>query len=83
MMQRQRKKRAATDASDANASKVPKADADSLKQLNYVQQLASNDTLGSCTVAQLRDILKTHFDVQVPTKMNKQDLIVRVKELMV
>ncbi|XP_011189534.2 ATP-dependent DNA helicase 2 subunit 1 [Zeugodacus cucurbitae] len=77
------KKRAGSDASGASAPKVPKADTDSLKQLNYVQQLVNNDTLGGCTVAQLRDILKTHFDVQVPSKMNKQDLIARVKELIV
>lgn len=77
------KKRTTTDVLGANPPKVPKADADSLKQLNYVQQLASNDTLGSCTVAQLRDILKTHFDEQVPSKMNKQDLITRLKERIV
>uniref|UniRef100_A0A034VV71 ATP-dependent DNA helicase 2 subunit 1 n=1 Tax=Bactrocera dorsalis TaxID=27457 RepID=A0A034VV71_BACDO len=75
------KKRPATGASNANAPKIPKVDADSLQQLSYVQQLASNDTLGSCTAAQLRDILKTHFEVQAPAKMIKQDLIARVKEL--
>lgn len=75
------KKRAASAKTGGNATKVPKLDVDSLKQLNYVEQLAKNDTLSSCTIAQLCDILKTHFDVQVPLRSKKQDLIDRVKDL--
>ncbi|XP_036329282.1 ATP-dependent DNA helicase 2 subunit 1 isoform X2 [Rhagoletis pomonella] len=77
------KKRGAADSSGGNAPKVPKVDVDHLKDIIYIKQLANNDTLSSCTIAQLRDILKSHFDVKAPSHWKKQDLIERVKNLIV
>ncbi|XP_020713797.1 ATP-dependent DNA helicase 2 subunit 1 isoform X1 [Ceratitis capitata] len=76
------KKRPANTGDARNAAKVPKVDASNLLQWDYIQQLAKNDSLGSCTIAQLRDILSIHFDTTVPAQMKKNDLVARVKELL-
>ncbi|XP_067620035.1 ATP-dependent DNA helicase 2 subunit 1 [Eurosta solidaginis] len=78
-----KKRTASGAAAGGNAPKIPKIFADSLKELSYVEQLVKNDTLSGCTVAQLKDILKTHFDVQASAQMKKPDLIERVKDLVV
>ncbi|XP_037950976.1 ATP-dependent DNA helicase 2 subunit 1-like [Teleopsis dalmanni] len=75
------KKRAATGTAEETASKKAKINEDDLKKYEYVQQLIRNEALITCTNAQLRTILSTHFEVTPAKSTTKPDLIEKIKNL--
>ncbi|XP_023034258.1 ATP-dependent DNA helicase 2 subunit 1 [Drosophila willistoni] len=65
----------------SRAPKVAKIDGEQLGSNEYVNQLIADGRLTNCTVAQLCQILKTHFDVEPPKSMTKAKLVDRIKTL--
>ncbi|KAH8383156.1 hypothetical protein KR009_007100 [Drosophila setifemur] len=78
------KKRAAKSATEgASASKVAKIDMDQIKSYDFVEGLIKDQSLPSCTAAQLQFILDQHFGVKVAKSTTKAKMIAQIEGLSV
>ncbi|XP_017062210.1 ATP-dependent DNA helicase 2 subunit 1 [Drosophila ficusphila] len=76
------KKRVAKSAtSGATAPKVAKIDEEQLKSHDFLKELARDQRLPSCTVAQLLFILDHHFQVKMPKNTVKAKLVDKIESL--
>ncbi|KAH8419021.1 hypothetical protein KR222_000905 [Zaprionus bogoriensis] len=76
-----KKRTAKSNSEGASEPKISKLDDEQIKSYDYVDGLIKNKQLTSCSVAQLRFILKEHFGAKLGKPAAKAALIERIEAL--